>query len=167
MEKILSKKHLFLIGGTKLERKRTVTSIIEKSEYASYRFPSGIESIDDYLAYIRKEKLFTPWYETKGKHGSNQVIDFHMDWIKENEVLVIMEEIQMMDEKWKLEIICWYIDVIENHKKGEKFSHLLITQDEENNLVKRLAEIINVKDNHNRTKIQIVKNNLKIYDLRK
>lgn len=162
---ILSKKQILLVGGTKLKRKNTVSLIVENSKYAVYRFPLGMKSLYDYLDFVRKKQLFVPWYESRAKYGTDQLIDFHLDWISENEVLIVIEEIEEFEEGWKLEILCWYLEASERHKKGEKFSRLLLTQEKEDDLIGKLSKKIRIKNNYNRTTVQIVENNLKIYDL--
>lgn len=165
IEKILSKKHLLLVGGTKKERQSMVTKIIENVNYETFRFPKEMRFIDDYLDYVRKNKLFNPWYEVKGKHGDNQVLDFHSDWISENHSLIVIEEIQMMEERWRIELINWYLKEVENHKKGEKLIHLVISQDEENGLIEKLSESSCIENLRNRTKRQIIEGSLKTIDI--
>jgi hypothetical protein len=165
IEEILNKKHLLLIGGSKTERESIVTRIIENSNYETFRFPKEMKLFDEYLLHVRKVKLFDPWYDVKGKHGNDQVLDFHRDWISDNHSLIIIEEIHMMEERWRLELIRCYLEEVENHKKGEKFIHLIISQDEESDLVKKLSEVIHVENLRNRTKRQVIESCLKIIDI--
>ncbi len=165
LENIITKKHLLIVGGTEMERRKMISKLIEKTNFETFRFPRGMKSFEEYIDFVRKEKLYTPWYETKGKHGINQVYDFHFDWIHDNHCLVVIEDIHMMEEPWNLNIISLYINEVENHKKGEKFIHLVISQDEEYDLIEKLSEEIYLSENENRTKRQIVEGSLKVIEL--
>ncbi len=100
----LNKKHLLIIGGTNVQRQKLIDEIIKGSNYEFFRFPKQMRTIDDYIDFVRKEKLYQPWYSKKGKFGTNQVLDFHRDWISENNSLVVMEEFQEMEQIWKMDL---------------------------------------------------------------
>ncbi len=70
-----------------------------------------------------------------------------------------------MEEKWKLEIIRWYIEAIENRKQRERCIHLLITQEEENDLIGKLTSTIQIKNLYNRSKRQVVEGALDMINL--
>ncbi len=163
--KILDKKQLLIIGKTKNERARFVTKIIEPTFYETYRFPTGMNTIDEYLTFVRKHNLYDPWYTKKGNFSFAQIMDFHWDWIQENHVLIVMEELDEMEERWKLDLLRTYLEVVENRQKNQKLIHLLFTQESENGLVNKLAEIIRSDNPSNRTNRQIVEGSLKILEL--
>jgi len=161
----IRKKHLFIVGGTANERKEYIRDIIENSNYETFRFPSGMKTLYDYLDVVRKKILYTPWYEKKGKHGTNQVLEFHRDWLRDNKSLVVLEEIQDFEEDWKVELIRYYLDAVAKRKKGDTNIHLIISQEEEGDLMEKLSHKIFVEENYNRTKMQIVEGNLKVIDI--
>ena len=165
IKKILSKKHLLLVGGSKSERQSVVTKIIENTNYETFRFPKGMKLIDEYIDFVRKNKLYNPWYKAKGKYGDDQILDFHNDWISENHSLIVIEEIQMMEERWKIELIKWYLEEVEYHRKGENFIHLLISQNKENGLIEKLSESFHIKKLRNRTRKQIIESCLNKIDI--
>lgn len=159
--KILNKKHLLILGKSESERKIFIDKIVETTNFTVFRFPKGIKSIYDYLDFIKKEKLYKAWYQTKGSFTTNQILDFHWDWITENDnSLIIMEEYDSMEETWKIELLRIYLNEIENRKKGEKKIHLILSQENENGLIEKLAKVIDRKDNERRTEVQIVAQNL-------
>lgn len=161
----ISKKHLLIVGGTAMKRKKYITEIIENSNYETFRFPSGMKTLYDYLDFVRKKDLYTPWYEKKGKHGTNQVLDFHRDWLRDNNSLVVLEEIQEMEEDWKVELIRYYLEAVIIRKKGDTNIHLIISQDEEGDLMEKLSHKIFVQENNKRTKMQIVEGAMKVIDV--
>lgn len=163
--KILSKKQLLITGKTVKERANFVTEIIEAAHYQTFRFPNGMETINEYLLYVEKHNLYDPWYTKKGKFNFNQIMDFHWDWIHENHVLIIMEEFDRMEESWKLDLLRTYLEVVENKEKGQKNIHILISQESEDDLVDKLSEIIRSDNPGNRSGRQIVKGSLKILEL--
>ena len=161
----LRKKHLFIIGGTAKERKQYITEIIENSNYETFRFPSGMQTLYDYLDFVRKKNLYTAWYEKKGKHGTNQVLEFHRDWLRDNKSLVVLEEIQHFEDNWKVELIRYYIDAVAIRKKGDTNIHLIISQEEERDLLEKLSHKISFPENYNRTRSQIVESAIKVIDI--
>ena len=60
VKKILGKKHLLLVGGNKTERQSVVTKIIQNTNYETFRFPKEIKLIDEYIDFVRKNKLYNP-----------------------------------------------------------------------------------------------------------
>ncbi len=76
--KSLKNKNLFIVGGSFYERKSFISKIIELTNYETFRFPNKMESLNDYLNYIRKEKLYSPYYE-KESYNLNQIVDFHIN----------------------------------------------------------------------------------------
>jgi len=150
----LTKKHLLICGKSETERAQFINQVVTKVHYSILRFPKGMKSLYDYLDFVRAKKLYEPWYTKKGKFGTNQILDFHRDWISDSSHLVIMEELQKMEDDWHINLIRLYLDEIVNRKKGEKVVHLIISQESENGLLDKLCEAIGVP-NDNRTKRQI------------
>ena len=161
----LSKKHLLIIGGTKIDRKNLIDKIINQTNYETFRFPKGMKSIQEYVDFVRKENLYQAWYSKKGKFNINQILDFHWDWIAENNSLVVMEEFKEMEERWKLDLLGTYLDEVEHRKKGQKNIHLIISQDVEEDLIDKLCERIRPQEKERRTKRQIVEGSLEIVEL--
>ena len=58
-----------------------------------------------------------------------------------------------------------FIERKEFEKKGENKIHLIISQESENGLIKKLSEDIDVKENERRTKGKIIEQNLEIINL--
>lgn len=161
----LQKKHLLIIGGTATQRQQMIDELINQANFECFRFPINMRTIDDYVGFVRKAQLYRPWYEKKGKYGLNQVLDFHRDWIRENNALVVMEEFQQMEEIWKLDLLQTYLAEVENRKKGQKIIHLIISQPHEAGLVDKLCEVIRLKENEKRTERQVVEGSLSIFEM--
>ncbi len=164
IKKKLNKKHLLIIGKSEIERRNFVSSIIQSVNLATFRFPPKMRLFDEYLDFIKKEKLYTPFYEAKTYSG-DQIFDFHFDWISENNSLVVMDEFDLMEENWRIELLRIYLNVIENRKKREKKIHLVISQETENGLTEQLSKVIDVRENERRTEKQIVEQNLEIINI--
>ena len=165
VKEILRKKHLLIIGKTEIERKNFVTKLIEIAEYETFRFPSKIKSFDDYYDSMKIMKLYNPWYQVR-KYNGNAIWDFHRDWISENNSLLVLEEIQDMEETSKFEIIILCLNEMDNKKKGDDTIHLIISQENENELVEKLANsIFPLRENERRTQRQIIEQNLEIIDI--
>jgi len=160
----LDKKHLLIIGKSEIERRNFISDIIQDGNYATHRFPTKMRLFDEYINYVKKEKLYTPFYDAKSYNG-NQIFDFHFDWIHENNSLVIMEEFHLMEERWKIELLRIYLNVIDGRKKGQKKNHLIISQENENGLIEKLSTVINVRENERRSKRQIVDQNLEVINI--
>mgnify|MGYP000577908386 CR=1 FL=1 len=163
--KKLARKHLLIIGGTKPQRQRQIDILISKANLDFFRFPIGMKTIDEYVSFVRKENLYRAWYDKNGKFGSNQLLDFHRDWILENNVLIIMEEIQEMEEGWKMDLLGSYAKEIQNQQKTVKTIRLIVTQDTENDLLNNLADSLYVHENEKRTKRQIVDGVFEVIEL--
>ena len=161
----LYKKHLLIVGGNKTQRQKLIDEIITQANLDFFYFPIGMKTIDKYIDFVRKENMYQEWYLKKGKFGSNQILDFHRDWILENNSLVILGEFQEMEQRWKMDIIRTYIEQIENKKKGEKTIKLIISQEDENDLIEDLTREIYVKDGERRTKRQIIEGNLEVIEI--
>jgi len=160
-QNILNRKHLLIIGKSEIERRNFINDLIVDLNFEVFRFPSNMKLFDEYYDFIKKEKLYEPWYKAKSYNG-NQILDFHWDWVSESNSLVIMEEFEQMEESWRIELLRIYLNEIENRKKGEKKIHLIISQESENELTEKLAKVIDARENEGRTERQVVGQNLEI-----
>ncbi|MCY0976026.1 hypothetical protein PGH12_12935 [Chryseobacterium wangxinyae] len=98
--KFTFKKHLLIVGKIEEERHKTLSKILENNNLELIRFPKSMNFQFDYLNVVQAKKLFSPFYETKGKYNNNQIFDFHIDWIAENNCLFVFEEFQLVDDKF-------------------------------------------------------------------
>jgi len=163
-QNILNKKHLLIVGKTETERREFINDLIQSVNFEVFRFPSKMKLFDEYCDFIKKEKLYEPWYKAKS-YNVNQILDFHWDWVSENNSLIVMEEFEQMEERWRIELLRIYLNEIENRKKGERKTHLIISQESENGLTEKLSKVINIRENERRTKKQIVEQNLEAIDI--
>ncbi len=167
IKEILKKKHLLVIGKTEVDRKNFITEIIKTADYETFRFPAKMATFDDYFYAMKKMQLYEPWYEAK-RYNGHAIWDFHEAWIYQNNSLIVLEEVQNMEVRWKNEIIRIYINVIDYKTKGKDTVHLIISQNEEANLIEELANSMQpIRNNERRTKKQIVEQNLQIIDIGK
>ncbi len=163
-QKILSKKHLLIVGKTEAERRMFINALIKDLNFEVFRFPRKLKSIDEYCDVIEKEKLYAPWYSAKS-YNINQILDFHWDWISENNSLIVMEDFDQMEELWRIELLRIYLNEIDGRKKGENRIHLIISQESENGLTEKLSKVIKIRENEKRTRRQVVDQNLQIVKL--
>ncbi|MCD1115412.1 hypothetical protein [Chryseobacterium turcicum] len=120
-----------------------------------------MKSFSDYLDVVQSKKLFSPFYETKGKYNLNQILDFHIDWIAENNCLFIFEEFQEVEGKFGLEILRIMINNLEsNHQSSTK---IIMTLEDETELINSLNETVH--KTQYKTRAQIVESNLQIIAL--
>lgn len=161
---LLNKKHLLIVGKSEIERRNFVSYIIENANYETFRFPSKMGLFDEYFDFIKKQNLYKPSYQAKSYNG-NQILDFHWDWITENNSLLVIEEFDFMEEKWKMELIRIFLDEINDRKKGEDKIKVILSQDSENGLIENLSNLINFNENENRSKRQIVEQNLEVISI--
>jgi len=124
-----------------------------------------MKTIDEYIEFVRTKKLYEPWYNKKGKFGSNQILDFHRDWISDNHSLIIMEEFENMEERWKIDLLKSYIDEIATRKKNQRVIHLIISQENNNELLDKIEKEIWASENDKRIKKQIVEGSLEIIEM--
>ncbi len=165
LKEILKKKHLLIIGKTEIERKKFISELIKVVNYQTFRFPKQMKTLDDYVDFVKKNKIYNAWSESQ---NINAVMEFHEDWLIDNNSLVILDEFQYMEEPWKLEIIRMFLNQIDYKKKGKDAIHLIISQENEDNLVEKLANsLFPIRENERRTKKQIIEQNLKIIDISK
>lgn len=160
----LIKKHLLIIGKSEIERRNFISELLESVNLEVFRFPANMKLFDEYCDFINKEELYKPWYRAKSYNGA-QILDFHWDWISENNSLVILEEFGGMEERWRIELLRVYVNELENREKGEEKIHLIISQESENGLLEKLSEVINVRENDRRTRKQVIEQNFEIMDI--
>ncbi|WKN45663.1 hypothetical protein [Tunicatimonas pelagia] len=160
----MNKKHLLIVGKTEAERRKFINDLIQGVNFEVFRFPSRMKLFDEYCDFIKKEKIYEPWYKAKG-YNVNQILDFHWDWISENNSLIIMEEFEQMEKRWRIELLRIYLNEIENRKKDEKKIHLIISQESENGLIEKLSEVMVIRESERRTEKQIVEQNLETIDI--
>lgn len=158
MDNFSFQKHILIVGKTEKERHKKLNQILENNNLELIRFPQSMKSLSDYLNVVQAKKLFYPFYETKGKYNQNQIFDFHIDWIAENNCLFVFEEFQKVDDKFGLEIMRIMINNLEvNHQTATK---IIITLEDETVFINSLSEIINKTKYKN--KDQILESNLQI-----
>lgn len=154
-------KHILICGKTETERHKALNIILEQSNLQLFRFPKSMSSLADYLNIIQAKKLFSPFYESKGKYNLNQILDFHIDWIADNNCLFIFEEFQNIEHGFGLEIMRIMINNLEvNHKSATK---IIMTLEDETKLINNLYEIVN--ETKYKSKVQVVESNLQVITL--
>jgi hypothetical protein len=77
----------------------------------------------------------------------------------------VLEEFGQMEQRWKMELLKTYLTELESKKKGEKKIHLILSQPNEDDLIDELSNLFEPKKSDNRTKRQIVEQNLCVLDL--
>lgn len=154
-------KHILICGKTERERHKALNIILEESNLQLFSFPKSMGSLSDYLTIIQAKKLFSPFYESKGKYNLNQILDFHIDWIADNNCLFVFEEFQNVEHGFGLEIMRIMINNLEaNHKSATK---IIITLEDETELINNLYEIVN--ETKYKSKVQVVESNLQVITL--
>ena len=148
----INKKKLLVVGKSEIERKNVINKIIDNSNLDTFRFPKAMKSNIEYFDFCDKKNLYLDWKDTIS----------HIDWITENESLIILEEFQYMEKEWNVEILNCYIEASENHKRRQKTAKVIISQDTENGLFEKLENKITLRKNEKRTKRQIIEQNLEI-----
>ncbi|MBT32233.1 MAG: hypothetical protein CMO01_21435 [Thalassobius sp.] len=166
VKKILNKKHLLICGKSESARFDFINKIVADSNFEVVRFPEKMRTLYEYLDYVEKNGLYKAWYQKKGSFNTNQILDFHEEWINDSyNTLVIMEEFDSMEEIWKTELIRIYLTELEDRKKSEPKIHLIVSLLEENGLMDKLAEVVSIKENERRNNIQVVQQNLELIEI--
>ncbi|WP_353150531.1 hypothetical protein [Chryseobacterium sp.] len=154
-------KHILISGKSESERHLFLNEMLNHSDIEAIFFPKSMKQFSEYIDTVQSKNLFQPHYVTKGKYNSNQILDFHLDWIAENNCLFVWEEFQYMKTPWKLEILRLMINNLEaNHQSATK---IIITTDDSIELITDLNHIVNKTDY--KTKEQVVESNFQIIDL--
>ena len=151
----LNHKHLLIVGGEAKQRQNLIDEIINKTNFPLFRFPKLMTKMESYTDFVKKENLYESWYTQKRKLNINQLLDFHREWIAENQSLVVLEEFQNMEQIWKLDIIKSYLEPLMYRKKGDKTIRLIISQENEDGLIENLSEEIRLNENEKRTSVQV------------
>ena len=170
--KTISKKHLLVIGKSEKERHEFVDNVVETSSKQVYRFPTNIKNYYEYIDQVRTLFPFIPinWEEQNpNKWTYNQVWDFHLDWTDNtHSILIVIEEFGKMEEKWKVAILRDYLTTSYNQEAPNK-SHLnfqlIVTQQEEDNLVEKLSAVFGLNENESRTAQQVILGKLEVINL--
>lgn len=160
----LQRKHLLIIGKTEIERQNFISQLIQQVNLETFRFPTKMKVFGEYCDFIKKKKLYKPWYEAK-KYNINQILEFHYEWLSENNSLIIMEEFESMEERWRIELLRIYLNENDTRKKNNKKVHLIISQKEDGGLIEKLSKVIHLRENERRTQKQVAEQNIKIIDL--
>jgi len=159
MDKNLSfQKHILIVGKTEMERRKWLAYILGNCDIECVVFPKSMSSFSDYLNVIRSEKLFSPFYESKGKYNLNQILDFHIDWIPDNNCVFVFEDFHKVEDKFSLEIMRLMINNLETNRKSAV--KIIITLEDETELINNLNGIVN--ETKYKTKTQVVESNLQI-----
>lgn len=159
--KITFQKHILICGKTEAERHKSLNYILESCNLEIFRIPESTRSFSDYLNFVHSKKLFFPSYDTKGKYNLNQIFDFHIDWIAENNCLFVYEEFEKLDEKFGLEFLRIMINNLETYKK--KAVKIIISLQDEVELINSLSNIVNATEY--KTKREVINSNLQIISL--
>ncbi|GAA4164549.1 hypothetical protein GCM10022217_35340 [Chryseobacterium ginsenosidimutans] len=154
-------KHILIVGKTEMERQKSLAHILKYSNLECIRFPTSMKSFSDYLNIIQSKKLFFPFYETKRKYNLNRILDFHIDWISDNNCLFVFKEFQKVEDKFSLEIMRIMINNLEANDKSA--TKIIMTLEDETELINNLNEIVN--ETKYKTKVQVVESNLQIVAL--
>lgn len=159
--RITFQKHLLICGKTGQERNSHLHYILASCDLETFRFPTSMKSFNDYLKFIRTKGLFSPSYETKAKYNLNQILDFHIDWIAENNCLFVFEEFDKTDEGFRVEILRMMINTLEKYKKSAV--KIIVLLEDETELIRNLNKI--VSKTPYKTQSEVVKSNLQIISL--
>jgi hypothetical protein len=155
------KKHILISGKTQEARHTMLNHILSFSNHEIFRFPASMRSFHDYLKFVQSKNLFFPFYETKGKYNLNQILDFHMDWIKENNCIFVFEEFQKADKKFGTEILRIMINTLEMHKKSAV--KIILSAEDETEWIDILNDMVN--ETGYKTKSEVVADNLQIISI--
>ena len=161
---ILKRKHLLVIGGSDKKRHYFINDLVKKVNFDTFRFPSNIKTSVEYLDFVKRKKLFKTWYESKS-YNSDQIFDFHLEWLLENNIIIVIEEIDLMEKAWKALLITNFLKLIDRKKKGEERIHLIISQKNENGLIDDLISFIDIEKGEKRNKRQIIEQNLEVFSI--
>jgi hypothetical protein len=171
-EKYTDKKHLLVVGKTEKERVKYVDNIISNSDKVIYRIKRNLNNFDEYIEQVRNIFPFIPhnWNEQNPKKWTlDQIWDFHLDWTDDtNSILIILEEFEKIEDDWKTEIIRNYFTTSYDQEKNNQPNlnfQLILTLQEENELMKKVISKFGLNENEKRTEKQVVEGKLKIINL--
>ncbi len=161
---ILAKKHLLIVGGSVLDRKRLVNELKYTNDRETYHFSKGMKTFDEYIEFLRKHRLYGS-QNTSKRYNINQILEFHWEWFRESNALLILEELTDFEFNWKLEILRNAVYALDQMKKQEHNVRLIITQEDENGILEQLSASLHVAEKERRTKLQIVMQNIALLNL--
>ena len=168
----ITEKHLLIVGKSEIERKKTVDKLVATSDKVIYRLQPNLISFDNYIEEVRNKFPFIPlgWNEqNKKKWTLNQIWDFHLDWTDDTfNILIILEEFNKIEENWKTEIIRDYFITSyyqEKERKSKVNFQLILTLQEEGDLIEKVTSLIGFSENEKRTEEQVINGKLKIINL--
>ncbi len=170
-------KHLLIVGKSEADRRKFINNLIVGINKEVMRTPKGMETLEDYVKFIKKTKMYTPDYKKAGYPpfpALQMVYSHHAVLRSSNDTsLMIMDELDKINYQevgYVERSIKILIKISDALKKGEKSIQLIVSQETENDLIDKLAKRDNVygeKDKHGRTNKQIIEQNLKIIDISK
>ena len=165
-------KHLIVVGKSEVERHQFVQHLIETSSKLVYKFPPGIKSFDEYIEHVRRIFPFIPvnWDEQNpNKWTLNQVWDFHSDWTDNtHSILMVIEEFGKMEEEWKIEILRHYLSTsYYQEEPGKSYPNfqLIVTQDEDDDIIDKIIPSFGLKEDEKRTEKQIIEGKMDLINL--
>lgn len=153
-----------IVGKTEIERRLFVTEVIENANYETYRFPPKMRLSDEYLEFVVKNKLYVPFYKAR-KYNLNQIIEFHEDWLEQNNSLLVLEEIDYMEKEWKIDLLKTLISLNDSRSKNAKTIRVIFSQDDENDLVELLSDTVKLSEDENRSPRQVIEQNLQVLSI--
>lgn len=125
LKKRLQRKILIITGGSESEREDVVSQIIENTNYYTYMPPKGISFLD-YISFIRKKSIEQHEFDSKEKLNLWYNLSFHENWLKGNECLIVVKEPAFLNYE-KLYWVRNFVEIFDNHKKGKKLPHLILS----------------------------------------
>ncbi len=127
LKKRLKRKILIITGSREIDREELVNKIIEGTDYHTYTPPKKTTFLD-YITFIRKHSIEQCDYDTTRKLDYWYNLHFHEKWLKNNECLIVIKEPNFIPYQ-KLHWIRGFIELTDDHKKGQKFPHLILADD--------------------------------------
>lgn len=160
-QKINSKKHVLIYGKSKHDRHDFLKKILEKENSPKIFFPNSLTDISDYVNFVQSKRLFQPFYEQKKTYNANQILDFHRDWIAENNYIFVFEEIQNIEIEWMLELFRIFINTLEQYPK--EATKIFATMEDPFDFLKNLNK--NIAETSYKTREQVFQSNLEVINL--
>lgn len=120
--------HLIIALGTKDQQQQFVQDVIRQTNYATHVPRQPIRTINDYVEFIRDHELYQAWYHSKKKFNSNQLLDFHRDWLIDNNSLLVLEAFHELEDRWKVDLIQGFIEAQQHG--NSKNTRAIITLDQ-------------------------------------
>lgn len=156
-----SNKHILIVGKSEFDRNKYLNEILLNTNLECIRFPKPLDSIYKYIETVQKKELFHPCFPSKKSYNFNQILDYHRDWIIDNRSLLVLEEIQELEERWKIELMKMFINNLEENKNSG--ARCIITMENENMLFQNL--LTKVAETNDKNSKQVIESNLLIVNL--